>query len=816
MALPIKSQPTGERLLEIIDGHVFRANGYPNLVEEDFFAWVLSEATREDATSLVGTLLGRIKRYDLTKINEDLLKELYQNLVEPEERQESGEFYTPDWLADLVIKDSGYPDAVKACVAEQSPLPVLVDPACGSGTFIFRAIATARENGVSGDQLVAYCCSRLMGMDVHPLAVTISKINFVLGLALELAAYRDDVHTPIYIADALQDFYGAGGGNSIEISSAGPGAESDVPEPFSIPAALATNRELFDQVIDRMQRYAEHAGDVRKITDGYWKSLAKLGVDDAWRAELVANCRLLTAHVRNRTDSIWGYVLRNCSQPAFLRNTKADFVVGNPPWKALRTVSHKAYQESIKKQAIRHGLITKKEGKLFSSLELCTLFFAVCEREYLKPTGTISFVLNRSVLTGALQHTAFQAFGFSRLMDGQEVVTTPGNEPVFPMPFCVLTRCAGQGLNRDIPCTVLKGRVPRGNPSLDVVRPLLRFEQTQFTPPPPLGVHTYYSTRFKEGATLNPMACWYVSVSGTIPKKASAPITIETDASRSARGKKQWQNRRLCGAVEREFFYATMRGVNYVPFGVLAFDLIVSPLKPYEPANDVLTYGKAVKEGYSFLADWIKQVEELWAAEKSAGSPKTAVARLNHQNLLQCQIPAREYKVIFNKSGTHPSSVVLDAATVVGSVVGGVVVNGFIADSQTYTYSTASLEEAHYLCAIINAACVDKAVKPFQSSGQQKERDLHTKILRASPVPQFDGGDSRHTRLASLSVGCHAVVEKAKSEISRCGDKKRRTISREMLAEPLQQIDVLANEVIEEEKKSMLGESPLSDNARWF
>lgn len=809
VALPIDADLSGDKLLEVIDGRIFRAHRYPNLVEEDFFAWVLSGATRDDAKDLLAMLLARIRKYDLTRINEDLLKELYQNLVDSEERQESGEFYTPDWLADLVIIESGYPDALARSVSNNEAHPSLVDPACGSGTFIFRAIATARRCGLTGESLVRYCCQGLMGMDVHPLAVTIARINFVLGLAAELKGYTEDVFTPVYIADALQEFHNVGGGTSIHIDSTGPGGESEKADPFSIPAALATNRELFDQIIELMQSFSLHDGKIPSITDGFWKAALRLGADPSWQAELVANCRLLTTHVRKKTDSIWGYVLRNCSQPAFLRATKADFIVGNPPWKALRNISHKAYQEAIKKQIIRHGLLSKNDKTLFGSMEVCTLFFAVCETDYLKPGGVVSFILNRSVLSGASQHEVFRSSGFSSLIDGKSVFTKQKKQGIFPMPFCVATRRTSTAVKTEIPFTELSGRVPRGNPSLEVVSPDLVLAKSTYSPPRPLGPPTFYSSRFQQGATITPMAFWYVRLRGVMPQKVTAPVPLESDPEISAGGKEPWKGRHFTGECERDFLYATLRGENYVPFAVLAYDLVIAPLVLAESKNTVLTLPRAVKEGYASIAEWMKQVQKVWAEHKKPASPKDVVERINKYRLLEKQTPCHGYKVIINKSGTNIASVVIDASEVVGVPVGGVEVKGFVADTQTYLYCTESRQEAHYLCAVLNSATVNEAVKPYQSAGEQGERDLHTKALRVSPVPRFASDNPDHEKLALLSIACHDAVAVRANELLQMSANQRRTFCRKAVADFLDEIDTLTKRILASDgSAASSGESP--------
>jgi hypothetical protein len=176
-----------DEFFSILEGEAFRQRGFQNLAESDFFTWVLSAPLLDDAYGLLRGLAQHISIYDLSKINEDLLKELYQQLVDPETRHDLGEFYTPDWLAELTLRQAFWGKGKS-----------LLDPACGSGTFLFIAIRLLREQGLHGHTLVDKATEDVVGVDVHPLAVTIAKINYLLALAPELTSYEEKLPIPIY------------------------------------------------------------------------------------------------------------------------------------------------------------------------------------------------------------------------------------------------------------------------------------------------------------------------------------------------------------------------------------------------------------------------------------------------------------------------------------------------------------------------------------------------------------------------------------------------------------------------------------------
>ena len=100
----------------------------------------------------------------------DLLKALYQELFPRALRHRLGEYYTPDWLARHVLDQVGYSGRLKQR---------LLDPACGSGTFLLTAIGrirAARLSSQSGSlsnssksELCRHILSHVVGIDLNPL-----------------------------------------------------------------------------------------------------------------------------------------------------------------------------------------------------------------------------------------------------------------------------------------------------------------------------------------------------------------------------------------------------------------------------------------------------------------------------------------------------------------------------------------------------------------------------------------------------------------------------------------------------------------------
>ena len=128
----------------------------------------------------------------------DLLRPLYQDLVPAPLRHERGEYYTPEWLVDHVLDLVGF---------DGDPTLTVLDPACGSGAFLVRAIqrvlASPAAAALSPDELARCLTTNIVGHDSNPLAALTARINFVLALGDLLPLVPADTRLPIHLTDAL-------------------------------------------------------------------------------------------------------------------------------------------------------------------------------------------------------------------------------------------------------------------------------------------------------------------------------------------------------------------------------------------------------------------------------------------------------------------------------------------------------------------------------------------------------------------------------------------------------------------------------------
>jgi len=167
--------------------------------------------TRERLSRAVAEIYLNVLRFDFADVEGDLLGDLYQRYFDPETRKALGEFYTPQPVVDYIMDGVGYERGVSN--------ERLMDPACGSGTFLVEAVeryvddVERYDDDPDWEEHLRDLCTRprIVGLDIHPFAVLMAQIRFVVAI---LPAYREAKEQnpeftlrrlPIYRTDTLRN-----------------------------------------------------------------------------------------------------------------------------------------------------------------------------------------------------------------------------------------------------------------------------------------------------------------------------------------------------------------------------------------------------------------------------------------------------------------------------------------------------------------------------------------------------------------------------------------------------------------------------------
>jgi len=785
---------TKEKILEALTGEYFIKHGITNLVEEDFFTLIIHPKILNTSLELITKIAKELLRYDLTQIDEDFFKEIYQEIVERGQRHRIGEYYTPEWLTELVLEE-----VMKLWEEKHSDPPRILDPACGSGTFLCNAIRMLKEEltqkGWKPPEILNFILANVVGVDVNPLAVTIARANYIITLGELLHTHTGSIMIPVYVADSI-----------------------NFPKTIR---ALIENIELYDYVVNgtHLQMPIEVAKDRSKLGKvitafkeaiGSYKSRRDRNeaykvferalegfLTDAEFNVLKITLNNILSLIDKGRNSIWIYMLSNIYMPIALSKSKFDVIVGNPPWIAMRYIESMEYQDFVKNKVFEYDLLEKSQVKQFSNMEVATLFFCMACDLYLRDNGIIGFVMPRSVLTGALHHVKFKKFKkpsmtLLRILDLEDVT------PLFNVPSCVLIAVKGGETSYPVLAKKFSGRLPERNLRLSEAVKHLKTSDYMYKPPPaPSTKYSEYYEKFKRGADIYPRNFWFIE----FVAHPTLGINVSTPYVKTLEGieaKEQWKGIKIEGNVEVNFIYATLLGSDLVPFGYNIFQAIVLPVELTVNGYSLLDVHVLRSRGFVHMANWLERVQKMWeerATKRALKDHPRVISWINYMNKLTNQNPRKRYVVLYNTSGKNITSCVIDRKTIPSFKVLNAEIKpiNFIADTSTYVFGTDLEEEAHYLCAILNSDIVNQAIKPSQTKGLYGERTIHKRPLML-PIPKFDLNNPIHRRLAELSKKCHDKTSKLMLTSKRVAGRRKE--AKEVIKEELEEINRLVSQLL--------------------
>jgi SAM-dependent methyltransferase len=773
----------GQDVRALLEGQQFRSAGLYGVVEADFFDW---PALQPEGARVVRAIARRLATFDWTAVDHDILKALYESVIDADTRHRLGEYYTPDWLAEHMVERH-----VRDPLNER-----VLDPACGSGTFLFwavrRVLAAADARGMSNREALGLVVERVFGIDLHPVAVTLARVTYLLAIGRRRLADRDELTIPVYLGDSVRWEQDTSllhqGGITIHTSD---GMELFAQD-LHFPEGVLEEPARFDQLVAAL---ADRAADrpvvpqsqaAGKRTSRSVPSIVGLmkahGVrpDDQAAVELVFEklCRLRDAG----RDHVWGYYIRNLARPlSFTRpNAQADVLIGNPPWLSYRHMG-KLLQERYQSLARPRGLWVG--GKVATQQDLSDLFVARTVEQYLRPGGRFAFVMPFAVLSRR-QYAGFRSGSFASQGAGVQAVAFETAEefarvkpPLFPVPACVIagTRSARpEPLRRE--AVRWTGRVPDHHVGWEVASERLHAADDRVVAAYDAHVSPYRS-RFSNGATMYPRPLVVVALQPAGPLGIPAGRTAVA-SWRSSNEKPPWKTiDALTGVIEDEFLRPMHLGATIVAYRPREPFLAVVPIldgRPFDEADPRF-------DEFPGFAGWWRQAERQWVRHRT--SRMTLLEQVNFQGKLHKQFPIARHRVVYTKSGQHLAACRIEDREA-------------IIDHKLYWAEVETIEEARYLTAVLNSQALADAVVSLQARGQHNPRDFDMHVF-ALGFPAFDALDPVHRQLVELATRAETVAAAAEFEPAWQFQRARRVTRERLRADGVaDEIDAAVQELL--------------------
>lgn len=768
-AISLETNGLRDYLRTMEEGGIFRHLGIRNFLEGDFFAWYLDEWTPEIDESLRG-IMQQLANYSFVTLDtdpdgtRDLLKRLYQNLMPQALRHDLGEYYTPDWLAAHLLNQlhGGPPETVP-----RLPNKRLLDPACGSGTFLVLQIRDIRlhardvllpKNKINRQQLLEQILTNVVGYDLNPLAVISARTNYLLALGDLLDEIHGEVDLPVYLADSVLT---PTSGETLD--KFGKVLFATAVGEFALPNSLI-RADYIDELANLLEEHVKSDSDrttfTRALCQKFPLDTKRDARDIATTEELFIQLRELE---RQKIDGIWARIIKNAFAPLF--QPQFDLIAGNPPWINWANLPDE-YRQRTSFLWRHYGLfehrgLRARTGAAMDDLSVLMLY--VTADKYLKNGGRLAFVITQSVFKTEgggegfrrFQLGAGQYLGVIGVDDFSTVqcfegaanrtavaVIQKGHKTKYPVPYEFWRKTSGGSIPTDSDYSEAFSRLT-GNAwvacpvnSAKLTSPWLTGREKAISHLASVIGPSVYKARYGSHTHLN--GVYWVEV---IAARKDGKVLIN---NLHDTGKKKVKN--VSMAIEGDLLFPLLRGRDVSRWLAKPSCQIILPQDLDDPAKALSE--KVMQAEYPKTLAYLKQFEDGLRARsgfKQFFDPKVApfysVYNVGPYTFAPHKVCWRE--------------VASDISAAVCASDGGKTVTF---DHTLVGVSCETDEEAHYLCALLNSVPANFVVRSYIT--------LHPSpaILKNIRIERFDRRNKSHNSLASNSRSLHEATSNSNAD----------------------------------------------------
>jgi SAM-dependent methyltransferase len=755
-------------LREMERGGVFKNFGINNFLEGDFFGWYL-DVWNDKLDESIRRVVSKLADFSLITLavdpeeTRDLLKKLYQNLMPKELRHNLGEYYTPDWLAERLLNqlDGGE--------FRGDPDKRLLDPACGSGTFLVLAIRKIKQycNGhlIPEYQILEKILENVVGFDLNPLAIISARTNYLLALGDLIAHRKGEINLPVYLCDSISTpnqkvIEGKKSTNQLSLPERAFSFKTAVGD-FSVPQSLVSA-----QYIDSLANLLEECVDAKLNISEFRKRLVQTFPLDENRdkddIEIIEQLFNRLAQLNSEgVNGIWARIIKNAFAPIF--QTRFDYVAGNPPWVNWENLPDEYRQRTAhlwtKHNLFMHRGLKARLGGAKDDISILMLYIAM--DNYLKDNGKLGFVITQTVFKTKGGGAGFRQF---RLGSGTPLKVLSVDDMSDLKPF-------EGAANRTSVVIMQKGRkttypvsysfwrkkskrtaIPLGASLSEVIKLTKRSQwiatpvkEGQRTGPwitgRPKALDGVSKCVGKSNYRARAGTCGWANGIYWLHIIAKRPDKLLVISNLSELAKRKVEN--IEAVIEPEFVYPLLRGENVQRWKGVTEHYILAPQNQEQPSKAYPE--KKLKADYFHTWSYLKKFEEILRMRSgyrkyfsSKRDPFYSIYNVGEYTF-------KPYKVVWREQAS-----VLTCA-VVGKKEGKMV----IPDHKLMFCAFNNLEETHFVCACLNSSPSQFIVKSYSI-----ETSISTHVLDYVRIPRFDKENSIHVNLAHLSRQAHAKAGK--------------------------------------------------------
>ena len=364
--LAVRGKLTPDKHREVVERCFKRASEvlFATIFLQDIFDW-WEECPVEHGRAVfhaLGEAILTVTQFDFLELQGDLLGELYQRYFDRDTRKALGEFYTPSEVIEFILDECGY----RGQRGDR-----LLDPSCGSGSFLAAALRRYLKNNSLTPKEALHDLTdgfRIVGFDINPFAVLMAQMNYAaLILSTYAEAIQEDrdfriLRLPVFRTDSLRV-------EEREEDGGGPGGTpkfrfGEKTLDLSIYLPIKGEKKPFHKVFVTVPRY--HDARQQNLVSNIEEYVAALAcVFQAVRDRRHPLTSLLRARFDNRTEKLEDYLkptldllestvaelkgkfddgrflktIEDLVLAVFLKHDlQYAFVVGNPPYVRIQKI----------------------------------------------------------------------------------------------------------------------------------------------------------------------------------------------------------------------------------------------------------------------------------------------------------------------------------------------------------------------------------------------------------------------------------------------------------------------------------------------
>lgn len=757
---------------EVEQGAFFEAARIKGFVEEAVFSWYADASiAKKDRAALceaIRPLLTQLSLYRMDDLSaarsRDVLKTFYQALVPETLRKALGEFYTPDWLVDVACD--------RAEIKDWSKVRVL-DPTCGSGSFLLEAIRRkrhlAKEAKIPDAQTLIQILDQVWGFDLNPLAVQAARVNFLIAIADLVSSASAEVELPVLLADAVYSpaQAPAKGQDYVEYGIGSAQANLNI----KLPAALAFNRVRLDAAFVLMAD-AVHEEKAYQLVEKILidnRLMTALEAEE-WREALNSTYSQILELHRKAWNGIWFRIVRNFFWSAVAG--QFDVIIGNPPWVRWSNLPER-YRERIKPTCERYTIFSETPYHGGNELDISGMITYTVGDKWLKQGGALIFVITQT----HFQSPSSQGFRSFRIDKKANLIPEsvddlkllkpfpkvanktaimrlrkvgPKQGPKYPVPYTVWEKNNGNGASipEHLTKTAVLARVTQkaweatpvsGGNSPWAVLPPGRFEDMENLQ----GESDWVAGR--KGITADLNGVYMVRIIAANPDTGLVQVETRPEAGKTDIGaaRKFW--------IEPALLYPLLKGAaDFSACHVHVKDqlYVLVPNKgivksDYERAEQAVSKLPQTKKYFQHFRALLERRSTYRLRQK--GGPCYAIYNSGSYTFAP-------YKVVWAELSTTFQAAVFTEANV--PLIGK---RPYVPDHKIYFAEFTDEEVAYFVCGVLNSTLVREYIESHTIQIQVSN------IFKHLSIPRFDPANKDHRSLAATTTRAHA----AKSELAR-------------------------------------------------